>query len=507
MKIKRNQLILTLAAALVLAWSAQPAPGESLTAYKDEDLNVSYDLNTAIRVDLGQQQGTYTISQGGTYVLSGSMTGQLVIQAPEADTIRLVMDSASISNPGGVAIYGLEADKVIITLVEGSSSFISDGTGYTLDEEGADAAIYTKTDLTINGSGSLTVNGQTAHGIVSKDDLVITGGMLTVTSIKDGLRGKDSVAVKDGNITIAAGSDGIVASGTETGTGLVQIDGGTFTIKAQRDGIQAETNMTILGGSFDITTGTGAQAEDVAASVQSTAATDTVTSATRQRNGGPQQQNRPQDGGWQEPITSGSATESMKALKAGASLIIKGGRFSLNAQDDAIHSNGDVIIENGTFTILTGDDGVHADNSVLIKAGEINILQSYEGLEGKAVTIDGGTISIAASDDGINAASGAAAAGNREAVQESVTVTINGGTVKVIAGFDGIDSNGTIAINGGVVDLTSQRGGGGTAAIDSNGGYTHTGGEVTTNDGSEAGMGMPGGQGFGPQGNQPPRRR
>ena len=99
-----------------------------------------------------------------------------------------------------------------------------------------------------------------------------------------------------------------------------------------------------------------------------------------------------------------------------------------------------------------------------------------------------------------------AAAGNREAAQAGVMVTINGGTVKVIAGFDGIDSNGTMAINGGVVDLTSQHGGGGTAAIDSSGGYTHTAGEVTTNDGSEAGMGMPGGQGFGPQGNQPPRR-
>ena len=90
MKNKWNGLILTLAAALVLAWAAQPASGESLTAYKDEDLNASYDMSTATPVDLGQQQGRYTISQGGTYVLSGSMTGQLVIQAPEDDTVRLV---------------------------------------------------------------------------------------------------------------------------------------------------------------------------------------------------------------------------------------------------------------------------------------------------------------------------------------------------------------------------------------------------------------------------------
>ncbi len=506
MKLKWNQLILTLTAALVLAWAAQPATGENLTAYKDEDLNASYDLSTATRVDLGRQQGMYTISQGGTYVLTGSMTGQLVIRAPEADTVRLVLDNAGISNPGGVAIYGLEADKVIITLADGSSNIVSDGAGYTSDEEGADAAIYTKTDLTINGSGSLTVNGQTAHGIVSKDDLVITGGTLTITSVKDGLRGKDSVAVKEGNITITAGSDGIAATGTETDTGYVQIDGGTFAINAQRDGIQAETDMTILNGTFDIMTGTGTQSAAAVTAVQPITVADTVTSATRQQNGGRQQQNWQQDGGWQEPVTSGNTTDTMKALKAGASLTIKGGRFSLNAQDDAVHSNGDVIIENGTFTITTGDDGVHADNSVLIKGGDISIIQSYEGLEGKVVTIDGGTISITTSDDGINAASGMAAAGNREASQAGVTVTINGGTVKVIAGYDGIDSNGTLAINGGVVDLTSQRSGGGTSAIDTNGGYTHTAGQVTTNDGSETGTGMAGGQGFGPQGNQPPRR-
>ncbi len=507
MKRKWNQLILTLAAALVLAWAAQPVTGENLTVYKDEDLNASYDLSAATRVDLDNQQGTYTISQGGTYVLTGSMTGQLVIQAPQADTVRLVMDNASISNPVGVAIYGLEADKVILTLPEGSSSIVSDGAGYAPDAEGADAAIYTKTDLTINGSGSLMVNGQTAHGIVSKDDLVITGGTLTVTSVKDGLRGKDSVAVKEGNITVTAGSDGIAATGTETGTGYVQIDGGAFTVKAQRDGIQAETDMTILSGTFDITTGTGAQTAAAVTAVQAITVADTATSATRQQNRGRQQQNLQQDGGWQEPVTAGGTTDTMKALKAGATLTIKGGRFSLNAQDDAIHSNGNVTIENGTFAITTSDDGVHADNSVLIKGGDITVIQSYEGLEGKVVTIDGGIISITASDDGINAASGMAAAGSREASQAGVSVTINGGTVKVAAGFDGIDSNGTLAINGGVVDLTSQRGGsGGTSAIDTNGGYTHTAGQVTTNDGSETGSGMAGGQGFGPQGNQPPRR-
>ncbi|MHC1787645.1 MAG: carbohydrate-binding domain-containing protein [Christensenellales bacterium] len=521
MKRKLHITILSLLAALVLAWAAQPATGESLTVYKDEDLNVSYDLSTATRVDLGQQQGTYTISQGGAYVLTGSMTGQLVIQAPEADTVWLVMDNASISNPDGVAIYGLEADKIILTLAEGTSSLVSDGAGYAPDEEGADAAIYTKTDLTINGSGSLTVNGQTAHGILSKDDLVIAGGTLTITSVKDGLRGKDSVAVREGSISVTAGSDGIVATGTETGTGYVQIDGGTFTIKAQRDGIQAETDMIIRDGAFDITTGTGTQAAASAEAVQSITVADATTSATRQQNGGLQRQNPQQDGGWQEPVTSNSTAETMKALKAGVSLTIKGGRFNLNAQDDAVHSNGDVTIENGIFTITTGDDGVHADNSVLIKGGDLTISGCYEGLEGKTVTIDGGSILINASDDGINAAGGAAASGGREAAQAGVQVIINGGTVKVTAGFDGIDSNGTLAINGGVVDLTSQRsGGGGTYAIDTNGGYTYTAGQVTTNDGSEKGttqaggfQGRPGGQaGFPPTDQQGspadrPRRR
>ena len=524
MKTKWLRIFLALMALPVLALGASLAAGEQALDCQDEDLNSAYDLTQAVRLDLGQQQNAYQITQGGTYILSGSLKGGLSIRAGEEDLVRLVLNNVSIENPNGPAICGLQADKVILTLAEGSVNNISDGEGYTLDEEGADAAIYMKSDLTINGSGSLRVKGQTAHGILSKDGLLIISGSLDITSVKDGLSGKDSVGILDGTIRIQSGSDGIVSSSAQTDKGSVRIEGGSITIIAQRDGIQAQGGLTLTGGSFDIRTGEGGTQVQLTAQAQTPAQgqetpdADTLSSATRQpgtltQRGTPPEGMHGQDG-WFEEIQTDDSVESTKGIKGALWVNIQGGLFSLNTADDAIHSKGDVTIDGGEFTILTGDDGMHADGSLHIKSGSITITGCYEGLEGKTVTIDSGDITMTASDDGINAASGSVQAemgmrGDMSA-QEDVWVIINGGTVKVSAGYDGIDSNGSIAINGGEVDLTIQRAGGGNMAIDPNGAYTYTAGQVTTNDGSQNGRSAMNGPMAGtPQDGQPmrPNRR
>lgn len=502
-------LVLAVPAWAMLAGSA--AHGQD-AALNEEDGNSAYDSGTAVQVSLDQQQGGYVISAGGTYVLSGTLNGMLTVQAGENDLVRLVLNNAVLANDSGPAIYARKADKVILTLAEGSSNEVRDGAGYEPDEDGANAAVYAKTDLTINGSGSLRIIAQTAHGVLSRDRLAIAGGTIAVTSVKDGLRGKDSVVIADGSLDITAGSDGIVSTGTQQGTGVVTILGGDIRIRAQRDGIQAETDLSILGGTFDILTGDGATAGEVAANLPAEPPADAISGATRGQGTGqqptvPQQDGRrqpmpPQDGsrppragGWQQPAATNSTEESRKALKAGSSLRIAGGQFTINAQDDALHTNGDAVVSDGIFRIQTGDDGVHADGALLVQGGDLLITACYEGLEAKTVTIDGGRIDITATDDGINAASGSAQTGmgmrGGMSPEAGVSVTINGGNVKVVAGFDGIDSNGTAAIHGGVVSLTSQRSGsGGTFAIDTNGGYTYTAGQVTTNDGSENSAGM-----------------
>jgi len=460
MKLENIRRSLGLTALLTLLLCLAAARGEG--ALSPPDTLTAQALANATRINLSEHQGL-VISRGGTYVLSGSMTGQLSVQADKEDQVHLVLDNASIKNPLGPAIYGLRADRVTITLMAGSQNTLEDGEDYSLDEEGANAAIYTKTDLILSGQGALTVRGQTAHGILSRDALSVTGGSLNITAPKDGLRGKDSVTVSGGSLNIEAGSDGIIATDNDLDKGWVRIEGGAFVITAGRDAIQAENELTIAGGSFHITTGDG---------------------GTSPPNSSP--------GGFSGSGARGAETEdspSIKGLKAGKALALTGGTFVLNTQDDAIHSDGDITITGGSYAIQTGDDAIHADGGLHIIGGDILVTGAYEGLEGKTITIDGGNIQITATDDGINAASSEeqddeTRPRGRMSPEEGVRVIINAGTIKVTAGADAIDSNGTITINGGQVDLTTLRPGRGTLALDANGPVEINGGQVTTNDGS-----------------------
>lgn len=417
-------------------------------SFSETDLNASYDLASSTVLNFNGESTDYTITAPGTYVLSGTLNAALAVEATNQDKVQLVFNNFNANSANGPAVYIKQADKVVITLADGSVNNIVDGTNYSLDEEGANAAIYSKDDLTINGSGTLNVAGNTAHGIVSKDDLVIVSGALNVQSVKDSIRGKDSLVVKDGAITVAAGSDGLISSNEEAGLGNIVILGGTFQVDAARDGIEAKGNLKIYGGNFTV------------------------------RN-------------LQSNYT---ADDSLKGIKAGGSIYIVNGIFNVATLDDAVHSNGDITIDNGTFQLASNDDGIHADGNVVINDGNITVSQSTEGIEGFTITVNNGTINVNASDDGLNATSGQAAVGrSREAAQQGVAITINGGTVNVVSTMDSLDSNGTITINGGDVNLSSARSDGrGTSTIDSNGQVSVTGGNVITNDGGAAGGGMGG---------------
>ena len=479
--------------------------------FSDRDMDQSYDETDAVTVQLTGDTavcssdavkidgGRITLLDEGVYVFSGTLTdGQIVVNADSSDKVQIVLSGADIISASSAAIYCLEADKVFLTLAEGSTNALSNGGTFTaIDDNNIDAAVFSKTDLTLNGAGSLTVSSPAGHGIVSKDELTITGGIYAVTAAKHGLTGKDSVAVAAGSFTVTSGKDGIHAENADdTSKGFLYIADGSFAIGSQGDAISASGALQIDGGSYALTTGGGS-------------ASATMKAGDTMQRPGFKDFSAAQSSA--DTADTAEDTESCKGIKADGALTVNGGTFVLDTADDAVHAGGDVTITGGAWTIRTGDDGIHADAAVTIQAGTFSIPYCYEGVEGQSVTIDGGTLDITANDDGINAAGGADSSGmefgfgkqDRFATDENCFVIINGGTITIVSDGDSIDSNGSLTVNGGTLDLTCN--GNGNTAIDTNGTYTNNGGDVTTNDGSQAGTGGMG-DGHGGTGSEKPLR-
>ena len=423
--------------------------------FSNNDTTYDYDESEAKTV--ADSEKTVKITAEGTYVVSGEHES-ITVSAPDTAKVRIILKNATVSNTSGPAIYIESADKVFITACEGTVNTLSDGTSYTGDfkDTNVDGTIFSKTDLTLNGVGTLNITGNCKCGVVSKDDLIICGLNLTVKSTGCALEGKDCVKIKDAAITVSAGGDGIRSTNTEkSNKGFVYIETGNIDITSGNDGIQAATVLKAANGSIKITAGGGA-------------------ADTKQNSGG---RNMPGFGGSTQTTDD---EESTKGLKAGSLILIDEGSFEVSSKEDSFHSNGDIEINGGSFTAAAGEDGFHADNNLIINGGSITVSQSYEGLEGQKVTVTGGNIDITASDDGINAAgsSSSSSTGGRPGSSDSnALITIDGGYIVVNASGDGIDSNGNIVISGGTL-LVSGPADNGNGAFDYGGEATVGGGTV-----------------------------
>ena len=357
------------------------------------------------------------------------------MEAEDTDKIQLVLNGVSISSSQSAALYVRSADKVYVTTVSGTENSLEHSGTYTaIDENNIDAAVFSKSDLTFNGEGMLTVTAQEGHGIVSKDDLVLTSGTYVITSASHGISGKDSVSIANGSYTIVSGKDEIHGENTEDSSlGFVYLAGGTFDIKSQQDGISASSWLQAEDGTYTILTGEGS------ASVQN-------------QNDGDR---KPMEQTAQEE--TGEDTTSIKGMKAATQMVLKGGTYTIDAEDDTFHSNGNLAIHGGTYTLSSGDDGIHADSNVTISGGTIDVAKSYEGIEGLSIDVTGGEISVLASDDGMNAAGGNDSSGfegpgpggDQFASTEGAYIHISGGMLHVNASGDGMDSNGDITVAGG----------------------------------------------------------
>ena len=198
---------------------------------------------------------TVYISAKGTYLLSGSCAnGQIVVEVTKEDKVQLVLNGLNLTCADSAPLYVICADKVGLTLAPGSENSFTDAAVYTrVFEKEPNACVCSRDDLTINGTGSLTVTGLNNNGIGTKNDLRIVNGTITVTAPKNALKGNDSVAIKDGTIVLEAGKDAIKAENAEdAGKGFVYIEGGNLTITAGDDAIQGQQDVTIKGGSISV---------------------------------------------------------------------------------------------------------------------------------------------------------------------------------------------------------------------------------------------------------------
>jgi hypothetical protein len=355
-----------------------------------------------------------TLTSASTYRISGSLTdGQVIVNATGKGTVRLILNGVNIHCSTSSPIFVIDAKKTVIVLQAGTVNYVTDGASYVFEnatQTEPNAAIFSKKDLTIFGSGSLNVDANYNDGIASKDGLIIKSGTIAVSSVDDAIRGKSYLVVKGGDITLNAGGDGLKSDDTEdVAKGYVSVENGVIHITSGGDAVSAETDVLIASGTVTLTSGGGGNV----------AKNDAV---------------------------------STKGLKGGVSVVIDNGNFAISSSDDAIHSNGTIFINNGIFAIATGDDAVHADVSLEINGGTCVISQCYEGLESAVITINNGSIQINSSDDGINIAKKTGAPADPFAPpEEGLWLHIKGGYIVVSADADGIDTNGYMDMSGGFV--------------------------------------------------------
>lgn len=466
-----------------------------------------------------------TFTAAGTYHITGQLTdGQLVVDTEDTEKVKLILDGVSVACSTGPAVYVKNSPKkTILYTTEGSVNLLSDGADYLVpDTEQAEgevypnACVYACDDLKLDGAGTLQVMGNADKGINTRDDLEITGGILTVRSVGTAVRGNDSVEMSGGQVTltVTGEGDGLKSSQTEKdGKGYITISGGNLYITAVGDGIRAATDLTVSGGSHVITTldaGGKALAE----------ATSTEGQTGRFGFGG---------GGFggMNDGNNSKPSISAKGLKAAGTVTLSGGKLTITAVDDGIHSDDTVLLMDGAAYIRSGDDGVHADRYLVLSGGSYEISQSYEGLEAAQITVSGGNTRITASDDGLNASNGSTGGGfggmgggnhpgggfggmgggqkpgggrpssgggevppdmpNGEttalpngsgSAPDTDTLepllTISGGYTVVNAAGDGIDSNGNIIMTGGVLLVFGPTDNGNGAIDCGDGGYSMT---------------------------------
>lgn len=379
--------------------------------FTDRDLSSGYDASEAAAItlsdsgstsDSGQVSisgNTITISGEGVYILSGTLSdGQIIIDA-DGKKVQLVLDNASITNSSSAAIYVKAADKVFVTLADESSNTVATtGEFVAIDDNNIDAAIFSKSDLTLNGSGELTVSCAYGHGIVSKDDLSITGGTYDITAASHALSGKDSVRIADGTLTLTSGKDGIHSENTDNSDkGFIYIADGTITITSDGDGMDASSVVQIDNGTISITSGDDGVHSDTdliinGGTISIAESYEGLEGVTITINDGDISLYASDDGlnaagDYEDETTGNEAASDSSEYCEQNQIVINGGTLYVNASGDGIDSNGDLIINDGQISVdgpVSGSDApldcggnIYVNGGTLIAVGSSSMAEAF----------------------------------------------------------------------------------------------------------------------------------
>ncbi len=370
--------------------------------FTNRDLDDTYEESDLIEIRLSDEEivceseivdisdSVITISKEGTYILSGSLSeGQVVVDAADTDKIQLVLDNAVIQCSTSAALYVRQADKVFLTLADGSENQLSNREDFiAIDDNHVDAVIFSKEDLTLNGTGSLNISAAYGHGIVSKDDLVLTGGNYQITAAGHALSGKDSVRIAKGSFQLNSGKDGIHAdystdseeASDDRDRGFIYIGGGEFQVTAGDDGMQASSFVQIADGKFSIKAVDDGIHADAEASVHSGEVEvlecyEGIEGQTVKITGGTISIIAEDDGinaagGNDQSSFAGGGRQDPFAADENCEILVSGGNIQINASGDGIDSNGNLYVSGGDIYISGAEnDG----NGALDYAGEAEI--------------------------------------------------------------------------------------------------------------------------------------
>lgn len=390
--------------------------------------------------------GYILINRAGIYELSGTLNdGRIVVNAKGEDVV-LVFNGVDITCKNSSALFVRRANSVTLIANGTSENIFTDGSNYDFSLEHSsdidkepNAAIFSKADLIIRGTGTFKVNGKYSAGIISKDNLKIVNTTVDVDAVNNGINGKDSLTIQNSTVNVVSGNDGLRSTqNNDALLGYAVFTGSNIYVNTKGDAVQIETGLTIDNCSISLTAGGGSKSQ---------------------------------------------AVDSQKGIKCNQGYVnINSGNIIMNCADDAINARGNVTVSGGLINLYSADDGIHSDSNIYINGGDLVVVESNEALEGMSVEITEGNVSLTSRSDGINASVGSDnlggdGMGGQLAYNPDNNITISGGFVWINAGGDGMDSNGNIYLSDGTLIINGPTSGA-DGAIDYNGDFFCTGGTL-----------------------------